>query len=72
MKAPEPKVPGSKADANRATNPLRPPALAELEGLLGDQLETRVHIAMGSKRGKITIEFSDFEDLERIYKIISA
>ena len=72
VKTPEPKAPGAKADANRATNPLRPPALAELEGLLGDQLDTRVHIAMGSKRGKVTIEFSDFEDLERIYKIVSA
>ena len=72
VKAPEPKSSRPKTDANRATNPLRPPALAELEGLLGDQLDTRVHIAMGSKRGKVTIEFSDFEDLERIYKIISA
>ena len=28
-------------------------------------------IAMGAKRGKITIEFSDLEDLERIYKEIA-
>ena len=72
VKEPDPKSSSSKPDANRATNPLRPPALAELEGLLGDQLDTRVQISMGAKRGKVTIEFSDFEDLERIYKIISA
>jgi ParB family chromosome partitioning protein len=61
----------STVDATRATQPLRPPGLAELEGLLGDHLDTRVAIAMGSKRGKISIEFSDLEDLERIYKTIA-
>ncbi len=62
---------GRGADANRATNPLRPPGLEDLEGLLSDHLDTRVQIAMGSKRGKLTVEFSDLEDLERIYKVIS-
>jgi ParB family chromosome partitioning protein len=61
----------SAVDPARATQPLRPPGLAELEGLLGDHLDTRVTIAMGSKRGKISIEFSDLEDLERIYKTIA-
>lgn len=60
----------SGVDAARATNPLRPPGLEELEGLLGDHLDTRVQIAMGSKRGKLTVDFSDLEDLERIYKAI--
>ncbi|MGZ6954350.1 MAG: ParB/RepB/Spo0J family partition protein [Acidimicrobiia bacterium] len=59
-----------KVDASRATQGLRPPGLTELEGLLGDHLDTRVAIGMGSKRGKITIEFSDLADLERIYKSI--
>jgi ParB family chromosome partitioning protein len=61
----------TKVDAASATKPLRPPGLAELEGLLGDHLETRVAISMGAKRGKITVEFSDLEDLERIYKTIA-
>jgi ParB family chromosome partitioning protein len=61
----------SGVDASGATKALRPPGLAELEGLLGDHLDTRVAITMGAKRGKITIEFSDLEDLERIYKTIS-
>jgi ParB family chromosome partitioning protein len=57
-----------KVDRERATNPLRPPGFDELEGLLGDHLDTRVAISMNAKRGKIAIDFSDLEDLERIYK----
>ena len=37
----------------------------------GDHLDTRVKVDMGTKRGKVTIEFSTLEDLERIYKIIT-
>jgi ParB family chromosome partitioning protein len=47
---------------------LRPPGLLELEELLGDHLETRVKISMGSSRGKVVVEFSTLEDLERIYR----
>ena len=72
VKTPEPAPASGKTDANRATNPLRPPGLDELVNLLGDHLDTRVQISMGSKRGKITVEFSDLEDLERIYKVISS
>ena len=54
-----------------ATRPLRPPGLLELESLLGDHLDTRVRVEMGAKRGKVTIEFSTLEDLERIYKLIT-
>jgi len=50
---------------------LRPPGLLELEGLLADRLDTRVGVQMGTKRGKVTIEFADLEDLERIYRIIA-
>jgi ParB family chromosome partitioning protein len=49
---------------------LRAPGLLELEELLGDHLDTRVSVTMSSKRGKVLIEFSDLEDLERIYKTI--
>lgn len=62
---PEPKV-----DAGVATRRLRPPGLVELEQLLGDHLDTRVRIDMGSSRGRVTVEFSTLEDLERIYKLI--
>ena len=54
-----------------ATRRLRPPGLLELESLLGDHLDTRVRVDMGTKRGRVTIEFSTLEDLERIYKLIT-
>jgi ParB family transcriptional regulator, chromosome partitioning protein len=49
---------------------LRPPGLLELEELLADYLETRVSVHMGAKRGKVTVEFADLEDLERLYRRI--
>ncbi len=44
--------------------------LLELEELLASRLDTRVSIAMTAKRGKVTIEFANLEDLERIYRLI--
>jgi ParB family chromosome partitioning protein len=57
------------ADAPR----LRPPGLLELEELLADHLSTRVGVSMasGNGRGKIVIEFSGLEDLERIYRAMT-
>jgi ParB family transcriptional regulator, chromosome partitioning protein len=50
------------------TTRLRPPGLLELEELLANHLDTRVSVQMGAKRGRVTIEFADLEDLERIYR----
>jgi len=50
---------------------LRPPGLLELEELLGDYLETRVKISVGGRHGKITIDFADLEDLERLYRAVT-
>jgi ParB family chromosome partitioning protein len=50
---------------------LRPPGLLELERLLAEQLETRVNVQMSAKKGRVTIEFADLEDLERIYRVIA-
>ncbi len=47
---------------------LRPPGLLELEHLLAEHLDTKVSVTMGAKRGKVSIEFADLEDLERIYR----
>lgn len=55
-------TPGSK---------LRAPGLLELEELLAEQLDTRVKINMGPKRGRVVIEFADLEDLERIYRVMA-
>jgi ParB family transcriptional regulator, chromosome partitioning protein len=65
--------------ANRAPAPgnptpgsrLRAPGLLELEELLADQLDTRVKIDLGPKRGRVVIEFADLEDLERIYRVMA-
>ena len=51
---------------------LRPPGLLELEKLLADQLDTRVAVTMGAKRGRVTIDFADLEDLERIYRLMTS
>jgi ParB family chromosome partitioning protein len=50
---------------------MRPPGLLELEELLGDYLETRVHVTMGPKLGRVVIDFATLEDLERIYRVMT-
>jgi ParB family chromosome partitioning protein len=50
---------------------LRPAGLLELEELLSVHLDTRVSVAMGAKRGKVTIDFATVEDLERIYRAMT-
>jgi len=53
---------------------LRAPGLLELEELLAGHLETRVRVSMAGTdgRGKIVVEFGGLEDLERIYRVMSA
>ncbi len=50
---------------------LRPPGLLELEELLSAHLETRVKVQLGNGRGRVTIDFADLEDLERIYRAMT-
>jgi ParB family chromosome partitioning protein len=54
------------------TSPRRLPApgVLELEELLSTHLNTRVKVDMGSKRGKVVVDFATLEDLERIYKLM--
>jgi ParB family chromosome partitioning protein len=42
------------------------PGLRRLADRLSDLFETRVKVEMGQRKGKITVEFASFEDLERI------
>jgi ParB family transcriptional regulator, chromosome partitioning protein len=42
------------------------PNFAEVEGILSEQLATRVVIRMGRRRGQVVIEFGSADDLERI------
>lgn len=46
----------------------RPAAVLELEELLGDHLATRVRASSGSGKGKLTVEYADLDDLNRIYR----
>jgi ParB family chromosome partitioning protein len=66
-----PKAADGSDGSNSRTPKLRPPGLLELEDLLSRQLDTRVRVDMGPKRGKVLIEFADLEDLERIYRAMS-
>lgn len=45
-------------------------ALKEIAERLGDQLDTKVKIALGSKKGQLTIDFATMADLQRILKEI--
>jgi ParB family chromosome partitioning protein len=58
------------SDVDRPSR-LRPPGLLELEELLSEYLDTRVRVSMGTKRGKVTVEFATLEDLERIYRLVT-
>ena len=52
--------------------PARPsaPGLTELSDRLSDRLDTRVKVALGRNKGKVSIEFASLNDLERIVGII--
>jgi ParB family chromosome partitioning protein len=54
------------------STPTRSAALIDLEQLLADHLNTRVGVELGAKRGKVTVEFADVDDLERIARIVVA
>jgi ParB family chromosome partitioning protein len=59
-------------EGNDAPKPRRPragsrhPQLDDFTSGLSDHLETRVAIALGQRKGKITVEFASMEDLRRI------
>ena len=49
---------------------LVPEAAQHVATSLSDRLETRVKVDVGSKRGKITIEFATLDDLQRIAALL--
>ena len=58
--------PGREASA-------KPASLLELESVLADLLATRVRIELADgRKGRMTIEFADLADLERISRLIAA
>lgn len=64
-------APDSSPDAT-APKRLRPPGIRELEELLAEFLDTRVAVDMGAKKGRVVVEFATLEDLERIYRKMTA
>ncbi len=43
-----------------------PPGLEDVASRLSERFETRVKVEMGRNKGRITVEFASFDDLERI------
>jgi ParB family transcriptional regulator, chromosome partitioning protein len=63
---------GGAAAPAPAGGRLRPAGIVELEDLLSTHLDTRVRVDMGSRRGKVVIDFATLEDLERIYRAMTS
>lgn len=63
---------GSEGRPERRTTGARAvaPGLGELSSRLGDRLDTRVKIALGKSKGRVTIEFASLADLKRIVDVI--
>src|SRR5487761_2224948 len=51
--------------------PVPDASVAELEQLLEDYLDTRVHVDLKGRNGRIIVDFADLDDLERLYIAIS-
>ncbi len=61
----------SQHDSEQSTprpGAVKPAAVLELEELLADHLDTRVRISGGEGNGRVSIDFADLADLERIYR----
>lgn len=56
----------------RKRKPIQMPKVQDLAERLSDELDTRVAIQLGKRKGKIVIEFGSIDDLERLIGLISA
>ncbi|USQ76347.1 ParB/RepB/Spo0J family partition protein [Ornithinimicrobium cryptoxanthini] len=64
---------GGEPTRRRGAAPREPqPELEERAARLADRLDTRVGIAMGRRKGKVTVEFASIDDLERILDLLGA
>jgi ParB family chromosome partitioning protein len=57
---------GGRAPRRAPRAGTRRPQLDDLAADLSDRLETRVRIALGQRKGRLTVEFASVEDLNRI------
>lgn len=60
---------GDSINVSRATTKVAPEFLAVAERL-GDRLDTKVNISVGKKKGKLSVEFANHEDLDRILSLL--
>ncbi|MDP8927549.1 MAG: ParB/RepB/Spo0J family partition protein [Actinomycetota bacterium] len=65
------RYPSEQPSPENGRSRTKAPRLGELEERLSDALMARVRVAVGARRGKLTIEFSSVDDLERIVGIIA-
>ena len=49
---------------------LREAGVIEVEDALARVLQTRVRVSLGATKGRITVEFADLDDLQRIHNIL--
>ncbi len=47
------------------------PELSHMADTLADKLDTRVKVTVGARKGKVTIDFADEEDLRRIMQLLA-
>lgn len=60
---------GDRVNVSRET-PALDPELSSLARSLGDQLDTRVRITMGKRKGRISVDFANEDDLTRILGVL--
>lgn len=60
---------GDQKNVSRETRKADP-ELVSLAQSVGDKLDTKVNIVMGKRKGKITVDFANQQDLERILKVL--
>ncbi|MCU4297256.1 ParB/RepB/Spo0J family partition protein [Brevibacterium permense] len=60
---------GDSINVSRATTKVAPEFLAVAERL-GDRLDTKVNISVGKRKGKLSVEFANQDDLDRILGLL--
>ena len=58
----EPEKPARSASRRSETTP----EIADIAAAVSDRLDTRVKIAVGQRKGRMTVEFASVDDLHRI------
>ena len=64
--------PAAPARVRRPRAGGRNPRMDEVAARLSDRLDTRVSIALGRRKGRLTVEFASVEDLNRILSVLES